>query len=106
MKLMNQKQRQFIDFEIVLRNGSKCSVRYFPSYLGGYEIETGRGERFYHRVDHFEYRGNRFISETLYLSHFIQVENDREIDYRGIALEIANEIADFEKEVNTQLALF
>lgn len=101
-----KKEMQVIDFRIVLKNGSKCSVRYFPKYSGGYELDIGNGIRFYHRMDHFEFRGNIFVSDTLYRSHFIQIDHNGELSYRDIAERIANEIAGFEKEENTQQALF
>jgi hypothetical protein len=106
MKSNNREQKPFIDFEIMLKNGSRCSVRYFPDYLGGYEIETGKGKKFYHRVDHFEFRGNRFVSDTLYRSEFIMLDHDQKIDYREIAVRIANELAGLEGQTNSQLALF
>ncbi len=92
------KETQYITFEITLSNGSKCQVRYRKCYISIPVLHK--------RVDHFEFRGNVYISHTLYFSHSILLDYDAAFDYRNEAVRIANELAGFTRnERDVQLSL-
>lgn len=97
-QLMEEEQQTDIVFEVTLGNGSICRVRYRKCYIGIPALHK--------RVDHFEFRGNRYISHTLYFSRSILLEYDAAFDYRNEAVRIANELAGFtQNETDVQLSL-
>ena len=92
-------------FEITLLNGSKCNVTFYCKWSGDRILTTDKGEDFYYRVDHFEFRDNHFISHTGYKSHFLNFDNDEVYDPVEAATELGNAFANLERKEKQQLTL-
>jgi hypothetical protein len=87
--------KNYQEFKIKLNDGSNCDVRYCKMWAGSKMkgcLKCKNCEWDY-RTDHFEFLNNLKLSETGYLSHFINLNYNDSFDPIEASIEIANSLA-------------